>query len=86
MSRSPLFQAMFTMQNAPRQQARDGRGHDASSLPLERATAMFDITLFVTETESGTHLDVEYNTDLFDRSTVERLVEHWQVLLEGICR
>ncbi len=76
MSRSPVFQAMFTMQDAPRQL--EMSDVVVESLPLERVTAMFDLTLFVTETQGGVHLDVEYNTDLFERSTLERWVEHWQ--------
>ena len=48
------------------------------------ATSPFDLALFLREREGKLIGFFEYNTDLFDRSTIERMVGHFQTLLEGI--
>jgi len=81
--RSPLFQVMFILQNAP-DTAFELPGLEVEGLPLVGASAKFDLTLSLQE--NGNHLSgaFEYNTDLFDQSTVERIVEHWRQLLQSI--
>jgi amino acid adenylation domain-containing protein len=44
----------------------------------------FELTLSVEEGRSDLRLVMEYNTDLFEKETVERMLTHFQVLLEGI--
>jgi acyl carrier protein len=81
LSRPPLFQVMFLLQNVPQQSLRLP-GLTLSAVGSESRTAKFDLTLgFV---ESGEELtgQIEYNTDLFDRPTVIRLSEHLLALLE----
>ncbi|HKR21228.1 MAG TPA: amino acid adenylation domain-containing protein, partial [Pyrinomonadaceae bacterium] len=51
---------------------------------LDQRAAQFDLSLTVAEVESGFEASFEYNTDLFDASTIERLYEHFAVLLESI--
>jgi aspartate racemase len=83
MSRSPLFQVMFVLQNA----ATDGLeipGLSSSQLEVESGTAKFDLTLFVTEQPQGLACSLEYNTDLFEAATADRLLESFQVLLDSI--
>ena len=53
------------------------------SLGAEIETSKFDLTLSFTETESGLEGVVEYNSDLFDEATVQRLVGHYRTLLES---
>ena len=83
MSRSPLFQVMFALQNAP-------MGSIASSdiemrgLPVEGVISKFDLTLNVVEEDSGLSCRFEYNTDLFDGLTIERLSVHFEQLLRGL--
>src|SRR5262249_35188979 len=50
----------------------------------EHSTTKFDLTFFVGSDTRGLHNGVEYNTDLFEPETIQRLLEHWQILLEGI--
>jgi non-ribosomal peptide synthetase component F len=50
----------------------------------DRATAAFELSLYLLETERGFTGTFEYNTDLFDRDTVERLGHHFQRVLEGM--
>ena len=83
MSHSPVFQVMFTLQNATGstlefeglQMAGAGRGG---------VTSKFDLTLGLSQNEDRLSGWLEYNTDLFDEDRVERLLSHYQKLLEGI--
>src|SRR5207249_2182093 len=52
-------------------------------LDVDTGTAKFDLTLQVEETDSGLAGSLEYNTDLFDADTIDRLIGHFHVLLEG---
>lgn len=83
LSYSPLFQVMFVMQNMPKEpfQLTD---LTASPLDIDRGNAKFDLTLYANETESGMKVLLEYNTDLFDPGTIERMAGHYQTLLSGI--
>ncbi|MEO1509325.1 MAG: amino acid adenylation domain-containing protein [Cyanobacteria bacterium J06633_23] len=51
---------------------------------MANTTAKFDLTLIVTEIEGRLKCILEYNTDLFEKSTIERLAVHFQTLLMGI--
>jgi amino acid adenylation domain-containing protein len=83
LSRSPLFQVMFILQNTLPMQYRL-RGVTLEQLEEESTTARFDLTLVITDSEQGLHCMLEYNTDLFETSTMHRLLGHWQTLLAGI--
>ncbi|WP_442937688.1 non-ribosomal peptide synthase/polyketide synthase [Nostoc sp.] len=83
MSHTPLFQVMFALQNAPMSEI-ELTGLTVSSLPIESSTAKFDLTLSMENTSTGLVGGWEYNTDLFDSSTIERMTGHFACLLEGI--
>ena len=83
LSRTPLFQVMFAFQNAPMQDV-EVADLSFSALEAERGTANFDLTLSMNETEGGLRGSIEYSTDLFDGSTIERMLGHFQRLLESI--
>ncbi|HLL49013.1 MAG TPA: condensation domain-containing protein, partial [Longimicrobiaceae bacterium] len=83
LNRQPLFQAMFGLQNTPRASFQV-EGLVARPFPLRTTTAKFDLTLMVGEDEGGIETRIEYSTELFDPRTIERLGEHYRVLLEGI--
>jgi amino acid adenylation domain-containing protein len=83
LSHSPLFQVMFVLQNAPREQL-ELSGLSLSVLDRESVTAKFDLTLFLEETEQGLKGSLEYNTDLFNADTIDRMAGHFQILLAGI--
>src|SRR5207247_10498114 len=55
-------------------------------LSTEDASAKFDLTLSLAEGEQGLFGTLEYNTDLFERSTIRRMAEHFNILLEGLSR
>jgi non-ribosomal peptide synthetase component F len=81
--RSPLFQVMFAMQNAPLPSL---RSTELALTPLEApsGTAKFDLTLFAAESAEGLHLILEYSGDLFEPATVDRMLDHFRLLLEAI--
>ncbi|HEX6291107.1 MAG TPA: amino acid adenylation domain-containing protein [Herpetosiphonaceae bacterium] len=82
MSRNPLFQVMFVLQNTPMPtvQLPDLR---LSTLPTSSGTAKFDLWLSVTETDDELAALLEYNTDLFDAPTIARMIEHFHTLLQA---
>ncbi|HLM46806.1 MAG TPA: condensation domain-containing protein, partial [Myxococcaceae bacterium] len=83
LSRSPLFQVLFTVQNAPMPELAT-QGLKLSPVELASDTAKFDLSLGFMETEEGFSGQLEYNTGLYDASTIQRMLGHLQVLLEGI--
>ncbi|RKH08209.1 amino acid adenylation domain-containing protein, partial [Corallococcus sp. CA053C] len=83
LSRSPLFQVMFVLQNAPAEALRVP-GLSFQPVPLEGNSARFDLALTLFEVPQGLTGFLEYSSDLFDAATVQRLMGHYGVLLEAI--
>ncbi|MEM7593941.1 MAG: amino acid adenylation domain-containing protein, partial [Cyanobacteria bacterium P01_A01_bin.83] len=83
LSHSPIFQVMFDLENASGQ-TEQLLGLTQTPLPVETKTAKFDLTLSVIDTDEELIGIWEYNTDLFDAPTIERMTGHFQTLLEGI--
>ncbi|MGH3991835.1 MAG: condensation domain-containing protein, partial [Pseudonocardiaceae bacterium] len=82
-SRTPLVQALVVLQNVMvRPQHIDGLRITEHDLP--RPSARFDIVVEFLPRDDSLNLTIEYNTDLFDASTIERMAAHLEVLLEGI--
>jgi amino acid adenylation domain-containing protein len=85
LSYSPFFQTMFALQNV----RAGGGGLELRGLRLvpvlrDALVAKFDLTLFMAENGGEIDGTFEYNTDLFDRSTIEKMTGHLERLLEGI--
>lgn len=79
-ARNPFFDVMFVLQSAA------GSPPQAPSLefqPLEldNGTAKFDLTLSLADTTEGLVVSAEYRTDLFDPTTITRLLGHYHSLL-----
>ncbi|MCP5069251.1 MAG: AMP-binding protein, partial [bacterium] len=83
LSHSPLFQAMFVLQNAP-MSALDLPGLTLTPLEQPFPVAKFDLTLSVAVRDGALHCHWEYATDLFEAATVERLAERYRILLEAV--
>ncbi|HKP36711.1 MAG TPA: amino acid adenylation domain-containing protein, partial [Pyrinomonadaceae bacterium] len=78
-SRNPLFQIGFVLQNAWDQSAPNGtRGPE-----VQRGTSIFDLATHLWEQGDGIEGAVEYSTALFDETTIARLSEHFLTLLES---
>jgi amino acid adenylation domain-containing protein len=83
LSHPPFFQVMFTLQNAPMEELQLP-GLVLKPVPVHKGTAGFDLELSLTETNNGLEGWLEYNTDLFDATTVRRIAGHLEVLLRGV--
>ncbi|MFC0514087.1 non-ribosomal peptide synthase/polyketide synthase [Mucilaginibacter angelicae] len=84
LSRSPLFQVMFVLQNTARIPELQLGGLRLKQIQDAHQTAKFDITLFIIESENGLRAGLEYNTDLYDESTISRMAGHYSQLLNAI--
>ncbi|MBE9190290.1 amino acid adenylation domain-containing protein [Gloeocapsopsis crepidinum LEGE 06123] len=82
LDRNPLFQVMFALQNAAVELKLPDL--NLSVLECDRTSAIFDLSLSLQETDSGLRGGLQYNTDLFHAETIARMVEHFEILLEGI--
>ncbi|HYR12404.1 MAG TPA: condensation domain-containing protein, partial [Longimicrobium sp.] len=87
MSHSPLFQVTFTLQNADHSGSGSGSGLAGlrmEGVAAEVETTRFDLGLTAVPHGGGVSGLLEYSTDLFDRSTVRRMLEHLQRVLEQV--
>ncbi|MEA2691558.1 MAG: hypothetical protein QOJ16_945, partial [Acidobacteriota bacterium] len=86
LSRTPLFQAMFVLQNAPLSGVANLAVPGLALAPFELLgkTAKFDLTLAVSESGGKLMLSLEHSTDLFDPSTIARFLGHFERLLGGL--
>ncbi|MCA1681964.1 MAG: condensation domain-containing protein, partial [Actinobacteria bacterium] len=82
-SRNPLFDVMVVLQNAKRKLS-GFAGLRVEEVNLSRRSAIFDISIDFEEFDGALTGLIEYNTDLFDAVTVERMAGHLQVLLASI--
>ncbi len=97
-SRSPLFQVMFVLQKAPSLKGQDLTpfalneegarlvvgGLPMVSMPLPERIAQLDLTVSVGEIRGELVVAFNYNTDLLDAATVDRMARHFETLLAGI--
>jgi len=86
-SYTPVFQVMFALQNAPVPELKlpgmaPGQPLDPSD--IHNKSAKTDLALFVEETADGLTASFEYSTDLFEKSTIQRMLRHFQTLLESV--
>ena len=83
LSRNPFFQVMFQLRNYPAQSVSLG---DVNIEEYEFGSdiAKFDLSVGLRDDVTGLRGSVEYRTDLFDQTTIERMIGHFQQLLEGI--
>ncbi|AUB43295.1 Non-ribosomal peptide synthetase component F (plasmid) [Nostoc flagelliforme CCNUN1] len=83
LSYTPLFQVMFVLQNAPMPEM-EIPGLSLSALAIDNKTAKYDLILTFENTAQGLVGSWDYNTDLFDGSTIERMTAHFQNLCSAI--
>jgi amino acid adenylation domain-containing protein len=83
LSRNPLFQVMFVLQNTPRPLPQPA-GLSIERVDVLPATSPFDLSLYLRERDGKLVGFFEYNTDLFEPQTIERMIGHFGTLLKGI--
>ena len=83
LNRQALFQVMFVLHNAP-STALEIPGLDVEAMRVHNETSKFDLLFALHEEAGGMDGIMEYSTDIFDASTVERMLSQFRVLLEEI--
>ena len=83
LSHNALFQVMFILHNTPKA-AITLPELTVTALELTNHASRFDLSLDMYETETGLTGVFEYNTDLFEAATINRLVTHFKTLLTAI--
>ena len=81
LNRQPLFQVLLTLQTWEETHL---EGLELTFMNTRREVTKFDLSLFLSETDSGLYSWFAYNSDLFDGPTIARLLKHFHTLLEGI--
>jgi amino acid adenylation domain-containing protein len=80
---APVFQVLFVLQD-PTGTRLALPGLKLGRFDYRRDKSMLDLSLYMTETAKGLVATFQYNTDLFDAATIDRLARHFQTLLESI--
>ncbi len=78
-----VFQVMFILQNAPLTRL-ELPGLTVELMQVHNKTSKFDLLLSMMEQEGELHAALEYSTDLFDDTTIDRMLRHFKTLLEGV--
>jgi amino acid adenylation domain-containing protein/thioester reductase-like protein len=80
LSRTPLFQVMISSQDVPITNLAIP-DLELTPLDVETTTAKFDLSLDILNGERALHISLEYNTDLFESTTIAGLLTHYQTVL-----
>jgi amino acid adenylation domain-containing protein/non-ribosomal peptide synthase protein (TIGR01720 family) len=83
LSRNPLFQVHFALQNTPVKTFQIG-STTFTRWNVDNPTAKFDLSVNIIDQEDALEGMVEYCLDLFEASTIERMISHFQTLLASI--
>ncbi|MCV3216971.1 amino acid adenylation domain-containing protein [Plectonema radiosum NIES-515] len=83
LSHSPLVQVVFSLQSTSKYHL---NLPELMVTPLEvaRSVSKFELSLLMEEGEQGITGEFEYDVDLFETDTIERMTMHFQTLLAGI--
>jgi amino acid adenylation domain-containing protein/non-ribosomal peptide synthase protein (TIGR01720 family) len=79
LSHTPVFQVMFGLRNIETGEI-EWPGLDLEPIDLDHETSAFDLTLLMKETVNGLIGDFEYNTDIFDESTIREFGRRLEIL------
>lgn len=83
LSMTPIFQVFINQYNF-KEASLELAGLSVTRLRSGRPAPQFDLTLSIREEDDGTHLTFVYDSDLFEASTMERMLRQYQNLLEAI--
>ncbi|MEA2491160.1 MAG: hypothetical protein QOH21_2952, partial [Acidobacteriota bacterium] len=82
--RTPLFQVMFAFQNFPGWSGAFPSDVDVTTYTAGAASTKFDLTLYLSPTESGLRMVWQYATELRDEESIAAMAAAYATLLEGI--
>ncbi|HEU4329130.1 MAG TPA: amino acid adenylation domain-containing protein [Roseiflexaceae bacterium] len=83
LSRQPLFQVIFSLQNTPRSSL-GMQGLTPQPAGIAEVSAKFDLDLNMVETDDGLLGSLNYSVDLFTEATARRMAGHFSALLAAI--
>ena len=83
MSHAPLFQVMFSMQNAEAP-VEAVAGLEIGGVAMDAETSKFDLTLSLAESAAGLRGSLAYATDLWEPATIRRMARHLERVLEQV--
>ncbi|WP_252361619.1 amino acid adenylation domain-containing protein, partial [Paenibacillus terrae] len=83
MSRNPLFDTMFVLQNTE-QSEREIAGLQFKPYAYENPSAKFDLTLLIAEQGEELVCSLEYASALFKRETVEQIANHFIQVIDAV--
>ena len=86
LSHTPIFQVMFVMQNLADQPSSSAAlsGLQLEVVESENRSSKFDLTLVMKESGDRLAASLEYNTDLFEATTMQQLLEQFEDLLNSV--
>ena len=83
-SRTPLFQVMFVLQNIPLR-AQELAGLNVAEVSFDHApVSTFDLTLNVDEQPQRLDLSLVFNSDLFRPATIDQMLDSYETLLREL--
>ncbi len=83
LSINPFFQVMFLYHTVPETPTL-GPDINITYEPYDSGVAKFDLTLYISNDKGALTSLMEYETDLFEESTIERMHEHFEILLKSV--
>lgn len=83
-NRTPLTDIQFNLEKIG--EGLNFAGLQARFIPGPKAAVNFDLFFNMIESSAGLRIDVDYNTDLWDVSTIERWTENLRALLAGLVK
>jgi len=83
LSHTPLFQVMFVHQSRELDTF-SMADLEVEPIKTENESAKFDLTLTVAELPDGLSASLEYDSDLFEPQTIDRMLEHYGILLQKL--
>lgn len=84
LSRSPVFQTLFSFQKSDLQNSLKLQGLQVEQLPQKNTASQFEISLAITETQDGLLARYDYNTDLFSEQSIARFSRHFENVLDSL--
>jgi amino acid adenylation domain-containing protein/non-ribosomal peptide synthase protein (TIGR01720 family) len=82
-SKNPLFQVIFVLQNVPPTKELKMGDVVMQDEKIMRTTSLFDLSWSMEQGADGIEVEVEYYMDIFNEATIQRMVQHFQVLLQS---
>lgn len=82
-SRNPLISVNFNLSKAFLEDRRYGE-FELISAPSQSPGVIYDLSFMMVGRPSGWRMSIEYNTDLFDKETIELFLRYWKETYDAV--